>query len=53
VACWGVLFDLLLESELLRSHFGDGTLAFGVNHEMRDFKQNRKKNLDSVPLPGC
>ncbi len=48
IACWGILFDLLLESQRLRDHFADGTLAFGVNHEMRDFRQNRKKNLDLV-----
>ena len=48
IACWGILFDLLRESAVLRRHFEDGTLAFGVNHEMADFKANRRKNLDLV-----
>jgi hypothetical protein len=48
IGCWGILFDLLLESSLLRKHFADGVIGFGVNHEMRDFKTNRKKNLDLV-----
>ncbi len=47
-ACWGLLFDLLLKSETLRSHAESGRVAFGINHEMRDFRQNRKKNLDLV-----
>ena len=48
IACWGILFDLLRESALLRRHFAEGLLAFGVNHEMRDFRVNRRKNLDLV-----
>lgn len=47
-ACWGVLFDLLCTSHLLREHVESGRLAFGINHEMRDFQQNRKKDLDLV-----
>lgn len=59
VACWGILFDLLRESPVLREHVASGAVIFGLNHEMRDFKHNRKKDLDlvlasprSVPEPG-
>lgn len=48
VACWGVVFDLFRTSPLLRRHVADGTVAFGINHEMRDFVHDRKKNLDCV-----
>jgi hypothetical protein len=48
IACWGVLFDLLRESSLLRRHVADGTVGFGINHEMSDFHTRRKKNLDLV-----
>lgn len=48
IACWCILLDLMLEADLLRRHFKDGILAFGVNHEMSDFRMNRKKNLDLV-----
>jgi hypothetical protein len=33
---------------LLRRHVESGVVAFGINHEMRDFVHNRKKNLDLV-----
>ncbi|NYF33377.1 hypothetical protein [Sphingopyxis sp. JAI108] len=48
VACWGVVFDLLRATPLLRRHIEDGTVFFGINHEMRDFVHDRKKNLDLV-----
>lgn len=48
VACWGVCFDLLQQSNLLRQHVQSGKVVFGVNHEMRDFSTGRKKNLDLV-----
>jgi hypothetical protein len=48
VACWGIMFDLLSQSSLLREHARAGKVVFGVNHEMRDFKSNRKKDLDLV-----
>lgn len=38
VACWGILFDLLHHSQLLREHVASGRLVFGINHEMRDFR---------------
>jgi len=48
IACWGVLFDLLKSSTALRNHAAEGRIAFGINHEMHDFRVNRKKNLDLV-----
>lgn len=48
VACWSILFDLLQTCSLLRDQVAAGKVAFGINHEMRDFKQDRKKNLDLV-----
>lgn len=48
VACWGILFDTLQQSALLRHHVETGRVVFGVNQEMRDFHTNRKKNLDLV-----
>lgn len=48
IACWGAVFDLLLSCPLLQQHVAQGRVAFGINHEMRDFERNRKKNLDLV-----
>ena len=48
VACWGILFDLLRTNGLLRQHVTTGKVAFGINHEMRDFVHDRKKDLDLV-----
>lgn len=48
VACWGVVFDLLNATPLLRRHVEAGVVTFGINHEMRDFVHDRKKNLDLV-----
>lgn len=48
VACWGVVFDLLLNTPLMQRHVAAGVLRFGINHEMRDFVHDRKKNLDLV-----
>lgn len=48
IACWGIVFDLLRTSALLRRHVAEGVVAFGINHEMRDFVHDRKKNLDLV-----
>lgn len=48
VACWGIVFDLLRMSPLLRRHVVQGRVAFGINHEMRDFRNDRRKNLDLV-----
>jgi hypothetical protein len=48
VACWALLFDLLNNCPLLVRHVAAGKVGFGINHEMRDFKNNRKKDLDLV-----
>lgn len=48
VACWGIVFDLLSKSPLLQRHVSEGRVFFGINHEMRDFVHDRKKNLDLV-----
>jgi hypothetical protein len=48
VACWGIVFDLLTVTPLLRRHVETGVVHFGINHEMRIFANNRKKNLDLV-----
>jgi hypothetical protein len=48
VACWGVILDLIVTTPLLRRHVEAGVVCFGINHEMRDFVQDRKKNLDLV-----
>lgn len=48
VACWGLIFDLMVNCRLLKDHVADGRVKFGINHEMRDFRNDRKKNLDLV-----
>ncbi|HKY51050.1 MAG TPA: hypothetical protein VJP45_07325, partial [Candidatus Limnocylindria bacterium] len=48
IACWGILFDLLRRSALMRAHVETRKAVFGVNHQMRDYKTGRKKNLDLV-----
>jgi len=48
VACWAVLFDTLQRSALLRRHVTEGTVVFGINQTMRDYRTNRTKDLDLV-----
>jgi hypothetical protein len=48
VACWGALFDLLNHCGTLRKHVREGLVAVGINHEMHDYRNNKKKNLDFV-----
>lgn len=48
IACWGILFDLLQRSKVLKDQISKGEVSFGINHQMVDFKQNRKKDLDLV-----
>jgi len=48
VGSWGVAFDLLATSALMRAHAEAGKIVLGVNHEMRDFATGRKKDLDLV-----
>ena len=42
------MFDLLRHCALLRDHAATGKVGYGLNHEMRDFRTSRKKNLDLV-----
>lgn len=48
VGCWGVAFDLLLHSPVMRQHAIDGKITIGVNHQMVDYSTGRKKDLDLV-----
>jgi hypothetical protein len=48
IACWAIFFDLLLRKGLIFRHVSDGKVAFGINHTMRDFQSDRKKDLDLV-----
>lgn len=48
LACWGLAFDLMLECPLLRTHVREGKVGLGINHELRDYRNNKKKNLDLV-----
>lgn len=48
VACWVIMFDLMLECALLRKHIASEDICYGINLEMRDFERDRKKNLDLV-----
>lgn len=48
IACWGIAFDLLLTSALLREHVATGKVVLGINHKMTDFGTGRSKNLDLV-----
>ena len=41
LACWCMLFDLLLESPVLVGNVARGLVGFGLNHEMRDFRTGR------------
>jgi hypothetical protein len=48
IACWAVLFDVLRECPLLARHVAEGKVAFGINHTLTQFTNNRPKNLDLV-----
>lgn len=48
IASWGVAFDLLTSSTVLRRHAEEGKVVLGVNHRMSDFLTKRDKDLDLV-----
>jgi hypothetical protein len=48
VACWGAMLDLMCHCPLLLSHAVSGKVCLGINHELRDFRNNKRKNLDLV-----
>ena len=43
-----MLYDLLMNCQPLREDAAKEAIGFGINHEMRDFRQNKKKKLDLV-----
>ena len=51
VACWGIIFDLLRTTPLLRRHVEKNTVHFGINHEMRDFVHDKRKTYISLVTP--
>jgi len=48
VACWGIIFDLLVRSKHVRDHVAGGKIGFGINHTMINFVGDKKKDLDLV-----
>jgi hypothetical protein len=48
IACWVIAFELMQRCELLREHLASGKVVLGVNHTLRDFQTQRKKDLDLV-----
>ncbi len=48
ITCWAIMFDLIEHCPLLRQHIDARKIGFGINHELRDFRTQRKKNLDLV-----
>src|SRR5512140_783077 len=48
ISCWGAMFDVVRHCPLLRERIAAGSVGFGINHEMTDFKQDRHKNFDLV-----
>jgi hypothetical protein len=48
VACWGVFFDLLQHSAVLREHVSSEKVVFGLNHSMTNFVNDKRKKLDLV-----
>ncbi|MFD7443297.1 hypothetical protein [Streptomyces sp. NPDC059909] len=46
--CWGILFDMMLNSDVLRSHVEAGKVVFGINHTLRSFSPEKQKRLDLV-----
>lgn len=48
IACLGIVVDLLQACGLLRAHVEAGKVAFGINHKISDFRNNRAKKLDLV-----
>jgi hypothetical protein len=53
IACWCIMFDLLANCALLRSHAVANKIWFGINHHMVDFRNDRAKDLDLVISTGA
>jgi len=53
VACWSVLFDVLLHSPMLRRHAERNSVCFALNREMQDFWTGDRKTVDlALGAPG-
>jgi len=52
-ACWAITFDLMRICPLLRTHAAQKKVGFGINHELRDFQNGKKKDLDLVLSVGA
>jgi hypothetical protein len=48
IACWTIAFDLMQICPLLRDHVAQRKVVLGVNHTLKDFQTQRKKDLDLV-----
>lgn len=48
IACWALVFDLMRHCALLRDHAERAQVGMGINHEMHDFRNRKRKNLDLV-----
>lgn len=48
VLCWGVLFDLLQHSGLMRRHAETDRFVFGLDVPLQDYSRNKPKKLDVV-----
>lgn len=48
VACWGVLLDILQESNILRDQFLANKVVFGLDVSLRDYTRDQPKKLDLV-----
>lgn len=48
IACWAILFDLMVSCAKLRERVERAEVAFGINHTMSDFQTRRSKDLDLV-----
>lgn len=48
VACWAILFDVLLTCRELRAHIETGEVVFGIHHPMRNVTNDQQKVLDLV-----
>jgi hypothetical protein len=48
IGCWGIAFDLLAASSVLRSHVAAGKIVLGINHSLNNFAADKDKKLDLV-----
>jgi hypothetical protein len=48
IACWTLVFDFMRNCSLLREHAENQRIGLGINHEMHDFRNKKRKNLDLV-----